>query len=81
MKRPSSDDRTKAQRSREDMRSQGLRQVRLWVYDRRSPGFLSECHRQSLAASQSEAAAGLKQLLDGSLSEIDDWTAQIEAVA
>ena len=75
MKRPSSSDRAKARRSRESVRPAGLRQVRAWVYDRKSPGFLDDCRRQSLLVSKLDAALDLEQLLDESLREIDGWTA------
>jgi hypothetical protein len=56
------------------MRSEGLRQVSLWVYDRSSPAFLRECRRQSLLASKPHGE-DLERLLDESLDEIDGWTA------
>ena len=45
--------REKVRRYRERLRMQGLRPIQIWVPDVRSPSFLSQAHRQSLAASQS----------------------------
>ncbi|MFO1161594.1 MAG: antitoxin MazE family protein [Reyranellaceae bacterium] len=75
MKGTSSSHRASARRYRERMRSEGLRQVSLWVYDRSSPAFVRECRRQSLLVSKSDAAADLERLLDQSLGDIDGWTA------
>ena len=75
MKGTSSSHRASARRYRERMRSEGLRQVSLWVYDRSFPAFVRECRRQSLLASKAHAAADLERLLDESLGEIDGWTA------
>lgn len=75
MARTSSSHRESARRYRERMRSEGLRQASLWVYDRSSPALLRECRRQSLLASKSDAAADIERLLDESLNEIDGWTA------
>ena len=74
MKGTSSSHRASARRYRERMRSEGLRQVSLWVYDRSSPAFLRECRRQSLLASKPHGE-DLARLLDESLDEIDGWTA------
>jgi hypothetical protein len=64
-----------ARRYRERMRSQGLRQVSLWLYDRSSPAFQRECRRQSLLASRAGGGVEIDKLLDQSLEEIEGWTA------
>ena len=70
-----SNHRVSARRYRERMRSEGLRQVSLWLYDRSSPAFARECRRQSLLASRTRAEADTDLLLDESLADIDGWTA------
>ncbi|MFM9940212.1 MAG: antitoxin MazE-like protein [Hyphomicrobiaceae bacterium] len=75
MDRHSPSHRASARRYRERMRSEGLRQVSLWVYDRTSPNFVSECRRQSVLASQADPPMGLDRLLDDAVDEIDGWTA------
>ncbi|MGD9878753.1 MAG: antitoxin MazE-like protein [Reyranella sp.] len=75
MKGKASSHRASARRYRERMRSEGLRQVSLWVYDRSSPAFVRECRRQSLLISKVDAAADIERLLDESLREIYGWTA------
>jgi hypothetical protein len=75
MKGTAASHRASARRYRERMRSEGLRQVSLWVYDRSSPAFIRECRRQSLLISKADAAADITRLLDESLGEIDGWTA------
>ncbi len=37
-------------RHRAGLRAKGLRPVRIWVPDTRSPGFAAQAHRESLAA-------------------------------
>lgn len=44
----------RVQKHREAMRAQGLRQVQLWVWDTRVPGFDEECRRQSLAMAEAD---------------------------
>lgn len=43
-------------RYRDRMRKAGLRLVQLWVPDLNSPGFASECRRQSLVAMKGKRA-------------------------
>jgi hypothetical protein len=50
----SSRDKVRAHRKR--LRQQGLRPIQIWVPDMRSPAFLAEAHRQSLAVSKSPQA-------------------------
>ena len=51
-----SDSRDKVRRHRERLRRQGLRPIQIWVPDVRSPDFVREAHRQSLAVARSTAA-------------------------
>jgi len=41
--------RYKVRAHRKRLRQQGLRPIQIWVPDMRSPAFVSEAHRQSLA--------------------------------
>jgi hypothetical protein len=50
----SSRDKVRAHRKR--LRQQGLRPIQIWVPDMRSPAFLTEAHRQSLAIARSPHA-------------------------
>ena len=57
------------------LRQAGLRPVQLWVPDTRRPDFAQECRRQSLLASQADAAdAALVPLMDAALADVDGWT-------
>jgi len=47
----SSRDKVRAHRKR--LRQQGLRPIQIWVPDMRSPSFVAEAHRQSLAIARS----------------------------
>jgi len=50
----SSRDKVRAHRRR--LREQGLRPIQIWVPDMRSPEFVTEAHRQSLAVAKSPRA-------------------------
>ena len=50
----SSRDKVKAHRKL--LRQQGLRPIQIWVPDMRSPSFVAEAHRQSLAVARSPHA-------------------------
>lgn len=50
----SSRDKVRAHRQR--LRQQGLRPIQIWVPDMRSPAFVTEAHRQSLAVAKSPHA-------------------------
>ena len=66
---------TRVQRHRDALRMAGLRPVQIWVPDTRRPDFAQECQRQTLLASQSDAAnTSIQQLMDESLTNVDDWT-------
>jgi hypothetical protein len=47
-------DKVRAHRGR--LRKQGLRPIQIWVPDLRSPLFVAEAHRQSLAVAKSPSA-------------------------
>ncbi len=66
---------TRVQRHRDALRMAGLRPVQIWVPDTRRPDFAQECQRQTLLASQSDAAdTSIQQLMDASLTNLDGWT-------
>lgn len=67
--RPSSS-RDKVQAHRERLRAQGLRPIQIWVPDVRSPDFVAEAHRQSLAVAQSARAAEDEAFIEA-ISDID----------
>ena len=61
--------RIKVREHRERLREQGLRPIQIWVPDVRSPAFLSEAHRQSVAAAASAWAVDDQAFIDA----ISDW--------
>jgi hypothetical protein len=60
-------DKVRAHRSR--LRQQGLRPLQIWVPDMRSPAFVSEAHRQSLAVANSAQAGEDQSFIDA----VADW--------
>jgi hypothetical protein len=48
--------REKVRIHRKRLRQQGLRPIQIWVPDMRSPAFVAEAHRQSLAVANSPHA-------------------------
>jgi len=58
----SSRDKVRAHRQR--LRQQGLRPIQIWVPDLRSPAFVAEAHRQSLAVAASPHAAEDQDFID-----------------
>jgi hypothetical protein len=58
----SSRDKVRAHRRR--LRQQGLRPIQIWVPDMRSPAFVTEAHRQSLAAAKSPRAKEDQDFID-----------------
>lgn len=58
----SSRDKVKAHRTR--LRKQGLRPIQIWVPDMRSPAFVREAHRQSLAVASSPRAREDQDFID-----------------
>jgi hypothetical protein len=62
----------RVRKRREALRAAGLRPLQIWVPDIRRPGFAAECHRQSLAAAQADAAdPDLRAFLDAALADLD----------
>jgi Protein of unknown function (DUF3018) len=60
--RSKSRDKVRAHRKR--LRTQGLRPIQIWVPDMRSPAFVAEAHRQSLAVARSAYAARDQEFID-----------------
>jgi Protein of unknown function (DUF3018) len=58
----SSRDKVRAHRNR--LRQQGLRPIQIWVPDLRSPAFVEEAHRQSLAVARSPHAREDQDFID-----------------
>jgi surfactin synthase thioesterase subunit len=58
----SSRDKVRAHRNR--LRQQGLRPIQIWVPDLRSPAFMEEAHRQSLAVARSAHAREDQDFID-----------------
>ena len=63
----SSRDKVRAHRVR--LRQQGLRPIQIWVPDMRSPTFIAEAHRQSLAVADSCHATDDQNFID----HVSDW--------
>jgi len=63
--------RDKVRAYRERLRRQGLRPIQIWVPDMRSPAFVAEAHRQSLAVAKSRHAKDDQDFIDA----ISDWGA------
>jgi hypothetical protein len=55
-------DKVRAHRGR--LRKQGLRPIQIWVPDLRSPVFVAEAHRQSLAVAKSPNAMKDQHFID-----------------
>jgi len=53
---PSESSRDKVRAHRRRLRQQGLRPIQIWVPDMRSPAFVKEAHRQSVAVAKSPHA-------------------------
>lgn len=63
----SSRDKVRAHRKR--LRRQGLRPIQIWVPDMRSPAFVAEAHKQSLAVARSPHALEDQDVIDA----MSDW--------
>ncbi len=63
----SSRDKVRAYRKR--LRQQGLRPIQIWVPDMRSPTFVAEARRQSLAVARSPHAKEDQDFIDA----VSDW--------
>jgi hypothetical protein len=64
--------RIKARERRRRLRAQGLRPIRIWVPDVRSPVFRAEAHRQSAAVAASARAQDDQAFIDA----VADWRDQ-----
>jgi len=62
--RPSKSSRDKVRAHRKRLRQQGLRPIQIWVPDMRSPSFVQEAHRQSLAVARSPRAKEDQAFID-----------------
>ena len=65
----SSRDKVRAHRQR--LRQQGLRPIQIWVPDMRSPAFVTEAHRQSLAVAKGPHLKEDQDFIDA----VSDWGA------
>jgi len=63
-KSPPKTSRDKVRRHRGRLRKQGLRPIQIWVPDLRSPVFVAEAHRQSLAVAKSPSAKQDQDFID-----------------
>jgi hypothetical protein len=61
--------RDKVRAHRKKLRQQGLRPIQIWVPDMRSPTFVAEAHRQSLAVARSPHAKEDQDFIDAA----SDW--------
>jgi len=61
--------RVKVQEHRARLHEQGLRAIRIWMPDVRSPAFRAAAHRQSLAVAASPQAVGDQAFIDA----VSDW--------
>jgi hypothetical protein len=61
--------REKVRAHREKLRRQGLRPIQIWVPDVRSPEFVAEAHRQSLAVANSAQEKDDQDFIDA----ISSW--------
>jgi hypothetical protein len=66
----SSRDKVRAHRKR--LRQQGLRPIQIWVPDMRSPAFVTQAHRQSLAVAKSPHANADQAFVDA----VSEWRPQ-----
>jgi hypothetical protein len=68
---PSKSSRDKVRAHRKRLRQQGLRPIQIWVPDMRSPAFVTEAHRQSLAVTKCPHAKADQDFIDA----VSDWGA------
>ncbi len=61
--------RDKVRKHRKRLRQQGLRPIQIWVPDMRSPVFVKEARRQSLAVAKSSHAEADQDFIDS----VSDW--------
>ncbi len=67
----SNSSRGKVRAHRKRLRQQGLRPIQIWVPDMRSPAFVTEAHRQSLAVAKSPHAKQDQDFINA----VSDWGA------
>ncbi len=61
----------RVQKRRDALRAAGLRPVQIWVPDTRRPGFVEECHRQSLVVAMADSTDNeLTTFLDAALADL-----------
>ncbi len=68
---PSKSSREKVRAHRKRLRQQGLRPIQIWVLDMRSPAFVREAHRQSLAVAKSSHLNRDQEFIDA----VSEWGA------
>ena len=68
----SSRDKVRAHRKR--LRQQGLHPIQIWVPDMRSPKFVTEAHKQSLAVANSSHARADQEFIDAISDGSGDWS-------
>ena len=61
--------RDKVRAHRKRLREQGLRPIQIWVPDMRSPAFMRQAHRQSLAVAKSPHAKQDQDFINA----VSDW--------
>jgi Protein of unknown function (DUF3018) len=66
--------RDKVQAHRKRLRQQGLRPIQIWVPDMRSPAFVTEAHKQSLAVAKSSHARQDQEFIDAISDRSGDWS-------
>lgn len=62
-------------RYRERQRDQGMRQLNVWVYDTKAPGFAEECRRQSRLLAEHDAKTDIGCFEEAVLADIEGWEA------
>lgn len=67
----STSSREKVRAHRKRLRQLGMRPIQIWVPDMRSPAFVTEAHRQSLAVAKSPYAKADQDFI----SAVSDWGA------
>ena len=64
----------RVRKTRDALRSAGLRPVQIWVPDTRRPDFAAECRRQSLLVAEADRQDGeTSHLIDVALADADGW--------
>ncbi|MFZ0477995.1 MAG: antitoxin MazE family protein [Terriglobales bacterium] len=68
--------RDKVQAHRKRLRQQGLRPIQIWVPDMRSPAFVTEAHKQSLAVAKGSHARRDQEFIDAISESGGDWSGE-----